>query len=308
MFSGIYTFGYGDKVRMTKPFSSALNDIRLFLQREPRRVYRKSDIPGILSPVRRLEWKLPSDLRTKPFLEELLASGLLRVMELKSPKYPGKNQIRYIFGEASPFELALSLQHGSYLSHGSAVLLHALTDQIPQTVYLNIEQSPKPAPLGGLAQAGLDRAFAGAQRESTFSYHLGTTSIVVLSGKNSGRLEVGSMPGPDGVELSVTRLERTLIDIAVRPVYGGGVYQVLEAFKGARGKSSVNVLLATLKKLGYLYPYHQAIGFYMERAGYPESALQRVEALGMEHSFYLTHGLREKAFDPRWRLFYPKGM
>ena len=229
-------------------------------------------------------------------------------MELKSPKYPGKDQIRYVFGEPSPFELALSLQHGSYLSHGSAVFLHALTDQIPQTVYLNIEQSQKPAPSGGLTQAGLDRAFAGTQRESTFSYDLGTSSIVVLSGKNSGRLEVGSMSGPDGVELSVTRLERTLIDIAVRPVYAGGVYQVLEAFKGAKGKSSVNVLLATLKKLGYVYPYHQAIGFYMERAGYPESALQRVEALGMEHTFYLTHGLKEKGMDPRWRLFYPKGM
>lgn len=61
----------------------------------------------------------------------------------------------------------------------------------------------------------------------------------------------------------MTKLERTLIDIAVRPNYAGGVHHVLEAYAAAKSRVSVNVLLATLQKMEYVYPYHQVIGFYI---------------------------------------------
>ena len=47
--------------------------------------------------------------------------------------------------------------------------------------------------------------------------------------------------------------------------------EVLEAHRAARDE-----LMATLKKLGHLYPYHQAIGFYLERAGFDGEALDLV--------------------------------
>jgi len=116
------------------------------------------------------------------------------------------------------------------------------------------------------------------------------------------------VPGPAGELLDATKLERTLVDVAVRPVYAGGVHKVLEAYRAARERISVNLLMATLKNLGHLYPYHQAIGFYLERAGYDERALDLARRPGLEFDFYLAHGMKDTEFSTDWRLTHPRGL
>jgi hypothetical protein len=109
--------------------------------------------------------------------------------------------------------------------------------------------------------------------------------------------------------LDVTNIERTLVDIAVRPAYAGGVYQVLAAYEGARGHASAEKIEAILKNPQYKYPYHQSIGFYMERAGFSEQELSPLKELGLEHDFYLDYGMAKTNIDynDSWRLFHPKG-
>jgi hypothetical protein len=68
---------------------------------------------------------------------------------------------------------------------------------------------------------------------------------------------------------------------------------------------SVNTLVASLKKLDYVYPYHQAIGFYMQRAGYEKARYERLRSLGLNFDFYLSHGLTTRQHNAEWRLFVP---
>jgi hypothetical protein len=267
-------------------------------------VYTKSELEIVLSQ-NRATWKLPDYINTDRFIDFLANNSRLSMVAVVSEHY--RPLTRYIWGKASPFAIAQSLRPSAYLSHGTAVFLHSLTDQIPRTIYVNKEQSAKPRSASPLTPESLARAFSAQQRRSNYSFGYENWTIVLLSGKNTGRLEVGPVVADTGESIDVTRLERTLIDIAVRPAYAGGIYQVLEAYKAAKDRMSVNTLAATLKKLDYVYPYHQAIGFYMERAGYDESRTGRLLKLGTSFDFYLAHGIKDPDYDSKWRLFFPKG-
>lgn len=285
------------RIQIAKP------DIVQYFDQNSRKIFLRKDLARILDQQRAF-WRLAHRTTATAFIDFLTTRSNLQAVELGPP---GRT-VRYSWGTPSVYELALSLARDSYLSHATALYLHALTDQIPKVVYVNREQSPKPAPQGTLRQESIDRAFAHEQRTSQYVFHYEETRIVLLSGKNTRRLEVGEFKGPDGAVVDCTKLERTLIDVTVRPGYAGGIFNVVEAYRRARPRVSSNVLAATLRKLDYVYPYHQAIGFLMERAGFEDTALNRLKSLGLEYDFYLVHGAKRTSYEASWRIHYPEGL
>jgi predicted transcriptional regulator of viral defense system len=110
----------------------------------------------------------------------------------------------------------------------------------------------------------------------------------------------GQRPPEETYIIRVTNLERTLIDIAVRPFYSGGVHKVLEAYKRAAERVSVEQMATMLQTLDYTYPYHQAIGFYLERSGYYDDAsIKLFHEFPKEFDFYLANGMKSTAYSKR---------
>lgn len=287
------------KIRIAKK-----NVVALF-EGHPTRIFARAALARLLSQ-NRDSWRSKKDESTGSFIKWCLKNTSLRRHDFPLPY---RKEVRYTWGDVPLYELINSLKPGSYFTHYTALSLHELTDQVPKVIYLNHEQAKESVSMGGLTQDGIHKAFKRAQRESRNRTDCEGFTICVVNGRNTGRLGVVTATGPGNAKIEVTDLERTLIDAAVRPAYCGGVAEVLGAYRAARSRRvSINRLCAYLNRLAYIYPYHQAIGFYLERAGgYTKSQLELLHQFPIQFEFYLTHGMRQTAYDEKWKLFFPKG-
>ena len=284
-------------------FQAAQSQITAFFEKAPSKVWRQSKLRLILDQ-HRAEWNLPRSMRLSAFLGYLAESTSIREIRLE---FPHRTELLYTWGEMQAYEIALTLRPQGYLTHYSAMALHDLTDQIPRTVYLNVEQAPKLRHEQSLEQKSIDTGFGRKPRVSANIAQYGDYRICLLSGMHTGGVGVTSTKGANGEMIKVAGLVRTLIDIAVRPFYAGGVYEVLGAYKRARGRFDVEQVAKMYRRLKYVYPYHQAIGFYLEKAGYSGREIESMGPFQMKYDFYLTHQMKNPQYSPRWRLYFPKG-
>jgi hypothetical protein len=280
------------------------------LNRHPTHVFSKGDL-SLLFNDHRSQWRLAMSTSFNQFTDYLRKSGSLRVVKFPFAYRPTS---RYVWGQVPLYPILLTLRPNCHFSHYTAMQLHDLTEQQPKTIYINWEQPPKPIWGQPLEQANIKKAFSRPQRLSSNEIEMEGWRVVLLNGKNTGYLGVEDRPWADpetkqNYTLRVTGIERTLIDIAVRPVYAGGVAEVLKAYSRAAGRVSINRLSAMLKKLAYVYPYHQAIGFYIERSGaYDTETISLFrEKFTFDYDFYLTYGMKETEYVKPWRLYVPAG-
>jgi len=283
------------------------------LERLGRRVFSPVDLRQIVTE-NRDKWlahqEKPGRWRVKSrnigdVVAALTTRGLLSKIALP---FPHRKIQRFTYGEVPSLEILQSVDRRAYFCHYTAIHIHGLTTQIPKTVYLNVEQ-PGSGGTAELTQEGIDRAFRGKCRVSSNEIEFRGQRVFKLNGRNTGELGVVQFsPDDDGSPLRITNIERTLIDATVRPVYAGGVAQVADAFRAAAGRLSVNRIAAYLRKLRFTYPYHQSIGFCLERAGtYKASQIELLREFPMEFDFYLTYQMRDPDYNKRWRLYVPKG-
>lgn len=306
----LYIYNKLEPMPRISAFSIAQEDIEAHfneLAKSGDSIFQLVDMERIFEQSRKF-WRLPKSWHVYKFIEALEKKIPNKFLAAEI-EFPNRTYTRYIWGETfSLFDVALSLNPKVYLSHYTALYMHGLTDQIPKDVYATLEQ-PKKIIKSTLTQEGIHKAFSKEQRTSKnkFTFEDKSKAIYLLNGAYSGNLGVLNMG--ENKNQRVTNIERTLIDIAVRPVYSGGVYEVLEAYKRALKKDiSVNKMVAMLRQMNFIYPYHQTIGFYMQRAGgFSKIQLEILKRFEFEYDFYLTYNMKDKEYSEDWKLYYPKG-
>jgi predicted transcriptional regulator of viral defense system len=269
------------------------------------KIFKYTEISKILEKYRAF-LRLNSRISTNKFIAFLIYD----VKNLKPYEFnfPFRNEVRFVWGKLPIQEVLLSIYSNSYFSHYSAMFFNDLTLQNPKNYYINVEQKPIKSYGNTLTQSGINLAFKNKPRITTNSIQIENVNVHMLNGKFTNCLGVIERTLEDGTRIKHTNIERTLIDVTVRPFYSGGVYEVINAFKKAVDKVSINKLAAYLKELNYIYPYHQAIGFYLEHSGvYKSNQIDLLKKFNFEYDFYLINQMKETEYSKEWKLFYPKG-
>ncbi len=270
-----------------------------------RKVFTPAEINQLLTE-NRLNWGFAATTPIYKLVERLVNHKIIRPVDIGFPE--NKKLTRYLYGNAAVYEIAVSFHAKSYISHFSAMHLLGLTTQVPKTIYTTHELSKKITGEPSLTQDAIDQAFSKSQRRAENIGVYDDYQILLLSGKYSGRAGVTSQAAPNA-GFSFTGLERTLIDAAVRPNYSGGAFMVLDAYRKALEQDiSINKLVALLDNLSFIYPYQQAIGFYLERAGFSGKQLDILRARLSDFDFYLDYQLVNPVYSKEWKLYYPKEM
>jgi hypothetical protein len=285
-------------------FKGALPNIIAFFAASTKKVYKQSDLSKLLAK-HHVEWQFYMDIPVRVFTKLLCSHSIMRKVDLTFGPNKSRKETRYLWGEPSVYELAYSLKNHSYFTHHTASYLHKLTESVTKTIYLNFEQSKRP-PTSILSQEAIDLAFSNSVRVSNNRAQYEDKTICLLNGMHTGHLGVVELIGEKGEKIYLTSIERTLIDIAVRPVYSGGVIEVLNIYRRASKNMSVKRLYEIYQTMGYVYPYHQVIGFYLDRSNaYEEKAINLFSGITKPFNFYLTHKMGKTSYSEKWRLFYP---
>lgn len=231
----------------------------------------------------------------------------------------GTTLTRYVatYTPVSAYEIALSLLSKSFLSHYSSLYINDLTINDPKDIYINKEQSKKsPAHHpGNITQGRVDYAFSKKMRTTTmnynFQYHEKFYRVHVLNSKNTNNTGVvRKQPLAFSKKVPTTNLERTLIDIVVRPKYSGGVKEISDAYLRAKEYIDIDKLVQYLKKFNYAYPYYKAVLFFLESADYDSTSLDRFKKNFLadatdDITFYLDYQIIEKRLNKQIGIYYP---
>lgn len=274
------------------------------------RVLTERDITNTLNTNRSF-WRLAKRTTLTDFKQFMLDETPLRRVHFD---FPQRSLSGFTWGEVPLLEVLLGIVENSFLSHYTAIQIHGLTEQSPKTIFLNQEKSNpyQETNQGPFEQEAIDKAFSQPPRFSQNEVTHGSMRILFLKSAYQAGLGITmstmNFGGRQDLTLRYTNLERTLIDAAVRPFYAGGVFEVAKAFENSRHQNvSVNTLASMLKRMKFGYPYHQAIGYYLQRANYKSSQIDLFRKMPMDRDFYLTHQMGETSYNKEWRLHVPKG-
>jgi hypothetical protein len=252
-------------------------------------------------------------IKTK-FLRALLKEEIIQPYKFKAEN--GKNITLYStvqMNSLSPYEIARGMFPNGYFCNLSAVYYQSLTNQIPKTVYVCTESNAKKTRANDeLTNSRLRQAFLKPNRHTKFSFGFSGFDIVVIErmgGTDSGVVSLKSTTGLLPQNARVAGVERALIDAVVSPQYHGGVSSIPDYFKHARGKVDVRKLIGIYRELDFIYPYFQAIGFFMERTGMREMADAVRAEFTPKNKFYIDHGAKASwKYDDIWMIYYPEGI
>ena len=190
---------------------------------------------------------------------------------------------------AHEFEIAMSLIDPAVISHWSALHHHGLTEQVPRDVFV-------------LTTTGtwIPRSRKGRPGQSSGSYTVGDTTYRFVQVKHD-RFFGAKQVWVGDARVSVTDLERTLLDGLSMPQYCGDFAEVLHAFEIGVARLDTRRITEYATRIGVATA--KRLGWVLEAQGVRKSKLRTLAALPIKGYRKLDPtGPRRGPCNSRWMV------
>ncbi len=259
-------------------------------------ILKNKEIFNALSTMR-TNWHLASAVSPTKFVNYLIKEKIFNKIVFN---FPNRREMRFVKGKVDIYQVLSTLNNRGYLSHLTALELNNLSSERSMQLFWNVEQRKKILNSRINSQDSIDTAFRNKSRTTHNICEYNGYMIYGISGMFTDNLGVIEKDN-----IRYTDLERTLIDIMVRPQYSGGIINVLKIFGKAKERVRLKKLTEYYKKIKYVYPYHQSIGFYLERTNYPIEFIDTFSKIKKRYNFYLDNQIAHPKYSKKWQLYYP---
>lgn len=258
-------------------------------------VINSSEIQELITSIKKLRGY---KTKSRDFIKKILLNEyLLQENFDKFDIYFIKNKKNDIY------DIASTRSRKSFFSYYTALSIHNLILNQPKQIYLTLERPSLAISLSNLEQSKIDEAFNKPAKITSNKRTYKNYSIALINGQHQNN--IGIIPFRN---YRVSDIERTLIDICVRPFYSGGVSQVLSIFDEVKNIVDTEKLFEYYTNMNFIYPYHQIIGFYLDKSGYSREKYEKFLSLKTDIKFYITYNILHKNFSEKWNLYYPMGL
>jgi len=264
-----------------------------------------------------------TDMRTKSFslnkfIAYLIEKEFISLFEFENNINEKKIYISKYFNDKDDYakilEVSTLLIPKAYISFLSSMYHYNLTDQLPKKLYLSVERKSH-APHNELEQNTINKALCKEGRLPSIVLNILGYEIYLIHSKEANRVGIKNIQLFDK-DYRITTIERTLVDIVVRSEISGGTQEVIQVYKKAfelyKKDISINKIIFILKKLNYIYPYHQVVGYLLFKSGFGNTDKLKKE-FEFKNDFFLTRGevntnLDELDYDEEFRLYIPRNL
>ena len=242
-----------------------------------------------------------------------ILSGAIKKVPLKWNKNIEYDFLSFDLNKIQIIDILAAFQPSYYLSHFSALYLHELTNQKPEEYFLSNEiKGRTPVLTKKRIPEKIHQAFLKTPVKTSKYLTYQNTKITLLEKQDLGKIGVKKKPlkitKKRQVSISVTSLERTLVDSVISPHYSGGIKTVINAFFKAR--ININQLYKVYKTYSPYYPYWQSIGFLLYKLKRSEMSKKWSKYfLAPKITFYLDKNFNDSwDYNSNWKIYYPKGL
>lgn len=215
-------------------------------------------------------------------------------------KVLGTTNLYWFSTDANDLEIFSAVSRFSFFSYQTSLYIHSLVEELSYDIFMVKERKPYNHQSDNLlTQHSIDESFKKDPRLATNRKIIKGHQINIINGQFQNNIGVIKSN-----QYFITDLERTLIDCVVRPFYAGGSLGVLKAFESAKGRLNTDILYEHYSKMNFTYPYHQALGYYLERSGHVESQFEPFLKYEQEFDFYLDYKIKNKSYNKKWRIYF----